>query len=103
MVAGCSGDRQSVGRSGKGKSSTTAARTSARATPPRRPAARLTPRPPASQIVTRPLLDEKWTLTAPPARRIARLYNLLKARHWRLGGYRHSRLPDDRNGQTNRR
>lgn len=90
---GCSGDRKPVGRSGKGKPSTTPARTSAQSSPRGRPAPR--PRLPASQIVTRPLLDEKWALTAPPAKRIARLYNLLRARHWRLGGFRHSRLPAD--------
>ncbi len=93
MVVGCGGDPKPVGRSGHGKSSTAAARPSAEAPRPARAAPRPGARLPASQIVTRPLLDERWTLTAPPAKRLARLYNLLKARHWRLSGYRHSRLP----------
>jgi arylsulfatase A-like enzyme len=90
----CSGNGEPVRRSGPDKPSTTvAARTGTQA--PGRAARRQRPRPPASQIVTRPLLDEKWVLTVPPAKRIGRLYNLLRARHWRLSGYRHSRLPPE--------
>lgn len=51
------------------------------------------PGPPASQIVTRPLLDQPWAITAPPLKRLQRLVRLLKSRHWRMSGFRHSRLP----------
>jgi arylsulfatase A-like enzyme len=94
-VMGCSGNREPVRGSGDHKPSSTVGEpaggeASGRSRPAR---SRPGPRPPASQIVTRSLLDERWIIEAPPLKRLGRLIRLVKARHWRMSGYRHSRLP----------
>lgn len=93
---GCSGNGEPVRRSSPDKPSTTvASRPGTRAPPRRRGVGRQRPRSPASQIVTRPLLDQRWAITAPPHKRLVRLVRLVRAQHWRMSGYRHSRLPPD--------
>lgn len=91
---GCSGNGEPVRRSGPDTPpSTVASRAGTRAPPRRSGVGR--PRPPASQIVTVSLLDQRWSIKAPPCKRLERLVALVKARHWRMSGFRHSRLPPD--------
>ncbi len=94
----CSGSRDPARRSGADKPSTTVStgtgggasgRARSAGTPRQRG------RSSASQIVTRPLLDERWSIKAPSLKRLGRLVGLVKARHWRMSGYRHSRLPPE--------
>ncbi len=91
-AVGCSGNSEPVRRSGDHQPSGTVAAKGGAGAPGQGRAARRRLGPPSSQIVTRPLLNERWTIKAPPLKRLRRLVRLVKARHWRMSGFRHSRL-----------
>ncbi len=102
LASSCGSDRKPVGRARAeepGALSTAhgqlpqrrkaASPGSGRASPGRAPSS-------APQVVTRSLLDEPWSFAAPSASQLSRLRNLLRAKHWRMSSFRHSRLPAER-------